>query len=111
VLTAVAGPAVVGFLAVAPATTDDPKADAAGEIIAMEIAADRTREGHGARLLAACVDLSRDGGYSTLHTWASADDEARTRFLNSAGFGPTGQRRTLGALHGEVVEHLWRTAL
>lgn len=117
VITAMAGPDVVGFLAFAPAElpadlpagTVDPQP---AEIITLEVTKDRTRAGHGARLLAACADLAREAGYDGLVTWSSRDDEARTRFLTSAGFAPAGLRRTLttGAAD-EVVENLWRATL
>lgn len=112
VLSAVAGPVVVGFLALAPVELD-ARLDItdAAEIIALEVDAEHTRQGHGARLLAACVDLAREAGVATLVAWVSAEDAPRTRFLTSAGFGPTGLRRTLSTGHGDVVEHLWRTEL
>lgn len=113
VLTACAGADVVGFLAFAPAEAQLP--EAAGtepvEVIALEVSAARTREGHGARLLAACADLAGEAGATSMSTWAGPDDDARTRFLDSAGFAPAGQRRTLDAPGGEVVEHLWFTLI
>lgn len=105
VLTACAGAEVVGFVAFAPATApaeglgvdgDGEGGAAAGaEILTLEVDPDRTREGHGSRLLAACADTVRDGGGTRIQTWAHDGDEPRTRFLSSAGFAPAGLRRTL----------------
>ncbi len=110
VLTAQAGADIVGFLAFAPAG-EVQLPDSAGaepvELLALEVAADRTREGHGSRLLAACVDLVREAGGTSLVTWAGQDDDARTRFLGSAGFAPAGPRRALGTGVVDVVENCW----
>ncbi|WP_413453098.1 GNAT family N-acetyltransferase [Georgenia phoenicis] len=110
VLTACAGAEVVGFLAFAPVEGVDLP-DAAGdvplEVLALEVTASHTREGHGSRLLAACVDLARDAGATSLLTWAGQTDDARTRFLSSAGFAPAGPRRVLATGAGEVVESCW----
>ncbi|WP_324653278.1 GNAT family N-acetyltransferase [Georgenia sp. H159] len=110
VLTAVAGADVVGFLACAPAT-DVPLPDTAGdepvEVLTLEVDTSRTREGHGSRLLAACADLAREVGGTALVTWAAQDDDARTRFLSTAGFAPAGPRRVLDAAGTEVVESCW----
>src|SRR6187431_2846890 len=48
VFVATDGPRVVGFAALAPT-----------EIIALEVAPEHRRQGHGSRLLAACVDTLR----------------------------------------------------
>lgn len=110
VLTACAGAEVVGFLAFAPATGVELP-DAAGEVplevLALEVEASHTREGHGSRLLAACVDLSREAGATSLVVWAGQEDDARTRFLSSAGFAPAGPRRVLTTGAGDVVESCW----
>ncbi len=110
VLTALARAEVVGFLAFAPAEAAELPESAGTEpveVIALEVSAARTREGHGARLLAACADLAGEAGATSMSTWAATEDEARTRFLDSAGFAPAGQRRTLSPPGGDVVEHLW----
>ncbi|TNC16790.1 GNAT family N-acetyltransferase [Georgenia sp. 311] len=110
VLTALAGGEVVGFLAYAPAG-DVSLPESAGtdpvEVLALEVRAGHTREGHGSRLLAACADLVRDSGGTCLVTWSGQEDEARTRFLGSAGFAPAGPRRALGTGAVDVVESCW----
>lgn len=115
VLSACDGSLVVGFAAFAPAgditlpaAGSDPVTDAT-EILALEVVADHARHGHGSRLLAACADLAVEAGVTTLVTWAAADDDARTKFLNSAGFAPAGLRRELTTHDGSVVEHCWYT--
>lgn len=110
VLTACAGVEVVGFLAYAPADgveLPDSAGDVPVEVLALEVTASHTREGHGSRLLAACVDLARDAGATSLVTWAGQADDPRTRFLSSAGFAPAGPRRVLATAAGEVVESCW----
>ncbi|MEE6280293.1 GNAT family N-acetyltransferase [Georgenia sunbinii] len=113
VLAACDGSLVVGFAAYAPAAAVElpaagPVTDAV-EILALEVVADHTRHGHGSRLLAACVDLATDAGAGTLLTWATDDDDPRTRFLHSAGFAPGGLRRELPTPGGTIVEHCWYT--
>lgn len=127
VLVAVAGPTMVGFAALVPtverplnADVADPSADTASahgnarmEIIGLEVDPRRTGEGHGSRLLAACADIASEAGAEMLQIWTAREDEARTRFLSSAGFGPTGLRRMLqGADGGSPIEEIcWYTAL
>ena len=113
VLVACDGATVVGFAASAPAT------DAAGtvEVLALEVLPEHRRAGHGSRLLAACVDLARDGGLGHLRTWVLGDDAVREQFLSSAGLGPDGVRRELGlgagtdGLTRAVLEHRWGAEL
>lgn len=110
VLTALAGARFVGFLAFAPAEGASLPEDAGAEpveVLALEVDAEETRQGHGSRLLAACVDLAREAGATALTTWASQDDDARTRFLGSAGFAPAGARRELGTDQVRIVESRW----
>ncbi|MEE6296469.1 GNAT family N-acetyltransferase [Georgenia wangjunii] len=123
VLTACAGAEVVGFVAFAPAAVDEAAVDeaapgatragAGAEILSLEVDVDHTREGHGSRLLAACADTVRDGGGTKIQTWARDGDEARTRFLSSAGFAPAGVRRTLDVpdARAPLVEIAWYAAL
>jgi GNAT superfamily N-acetyltransferase len=78
---------VVGYAAWGPC--QDPDADAVtGELLALEIDPDRTRQGHGSRLMAAAVDLARESGTMSAVAWTLLDDEPRRAFLQSAGWGP-----------------------
>jgi GNAT superfamily N-acetyltransferase len=53
------------------------------------------RRGHGSRLLAACVDLWRDDGFTTALAWAFDADTVMRAFLTSAGWAPDGATRAL----------------
>lgn len=94
VLVACDGPRVVGFAASAPIEGDGSGSGV--EVVALEVDPDARRGGHGSRLLAACVDVARDGGASHLQTWVLEGDEAREQFLAGAGLGPDGTVRELG---------------
>lgn len=109
VLVALHASTVVGFALVVPGdplSLDGGEEVPAGALIA-ELLIDRdfTRSGHASRLLAAIAELSKA---ENLRAWARPEDEARTRFLHSAGFAPSGIRRTLEKPDGSLlVEHLW----
>lgn len=81
------------------------------EILALEIRPGAERVGHGARLLAACADLARDAGGTALSVWTMRGDDARQRFLDSAGFAPTGRRREIPVGSAEAVQDEWWAAL
>ncbi len=100
VFVACDGPRVVGFAAIAPA-----------EIIALEVAPEHRRLGHGSRLLAACVDTMRVTGSAEIRTWAIAGDDAREAFLAGAGMGEGGLLRTFDGPRGEFTERMWRAGL
>jgi GNAT superfamily N-acetyltransferase len=101
VFVATDGPHVVGFAALA----------SAGEIVALEVAPEHRRAGHGSRLLAACVDTVRIQGGTTLRAWALQGDDAREAFLADAGLGEGGVRRGMDGPDGEIVERMWRATL
>ena len=109
VLAALEGNAVVGFPALAPAEPIDGAP--AHEIVALEVAPDRTRAGHGSRLLAACVDVLRQLGAPDVLVWCVRGDEPRTRFLSSAGFAPLGVRRSFDVAGSELVQLAWHAGL
>ncbi|GAB2459982.1 GNAT family N-acetyltransferase [Xylanimonas ulmi] len=105
VLVALAGPAVVGFTAVAP-----------GQLLALEVDPAHRRRGHGSRLLSAAVDRLRADGADAVVTWVLDGDEARERFLGQSGLGPDGPERALAVgLEADgvrsVVEHRWSALL
>lgn len=116
VLVAMHGPRLVGFASVAPVVAPAGSGDDSpgGEILALEVAPDERRRGHGSRLLAAVVDLLRDEDHATsVQTWVIAGDVAREQFLGSSGMGDVGARRVLGEQDDprEITEHLWGAAL
>ncbi|PKQ25677.1 MAG: GNAT family N-acetyltransferase [Actinobacteria bacterium HGW-Actinobacteria-4] len=98
VFAACDGPHVVGFAALA----------AGGEIVALEVAPEHRRAGHGSRLLAACVDTLRMTGTENIRAWALRGDDAREAFLRQAGFAEGGVARTLETPTGEVTERMWQ---
>ncbi|PFG19343.1 GNAT family N-acetyltransferase [Serinibacter salmoneus] len=113
VLVAMAGPHLVGFAAVTPARrADDPTVVAetdggwTAEITALEVDPATRREGHGSRLLAAVVDLSREAGAHHVAAWTLQGDEPRLAFLRGAGLEEAGLRRTLPLPTGEATEVL-----
>lgn len=104
--------AVAGFALVVPAPALGLEAgsiEEGSEIAELLVDPDFARSGHGSRLLQAIADTS---GSATLRIWAGAEDEARLRFLQSAGFAPAGLRRCLEPEGGEpILQHLWWAAL
>ena len=104
VLAALAGPEVVGFAAFGPA--EDPDLDTAvdAEVAALCVSPDRTRAGHGSRLVNATVDYLVGDGFLHAHVWlaaAGAGDDRLRRFLTDAGWAEDGARRELD-LHGDA---------
>jgi GNAT superfamily N-acetyltransferase len=94
---------LVGFAATGPA--DDPDSDlvADGAITTFHVDPDHTRQGHGSRLLHACVDTLRSDGFSRSVAWLfSADDPLRS-FLVEAGWAPDGAHRELDLYGDEAV--------
>jgi len=67
------------------------------------------RRGHGSRLLAACIDLSREGGANKGIMWIPQQDSVTESFLTSAGWGLDGRRRTLDTGDGLVQEAALQT--
>lgn len=94
------GPHVVGFAALAPS-----------EIVALEVAPEHRRLGHGSRLLSACVDTLRLTDATEVRAWALEGDEERESFLVTAGFGEGGVRRVLEGPAGDLPERMWRASL
>jgi ribosomal protein S18 acetylase RimI-like enzyme len=91
-LVACAGTQVVGAAAIGP--SQDPDAGpATGEVTLLAVHPDARRQGHGSRLLNACVDLLREAGAEAVAAWLLADDEATRAFLGASGFGPDGAYR------------------
>ena len=100
VFVATDGPNVVGFAALA--TT---------EIVALEVAPEHRRAGHGSRLLAACVDTLRLASADEVRAWSLEGDTAREAFLTGSGMDIGGVRRVLDGPDGPLAERLWRASL
>lgn len=115
VLVACDGPSVVGFASIAPlpAPEDSPLDTPGGEVLALEVAPSSQRAGHGARLLAAAVDLLREDGAGHVQTWVLDGDTGRAEFLASAGLAADDAVRVLATGTGpdgtelSVTEHRW----
>ena len=97
VLVAVAGAGrVVGFAAIGP--SDDPDAAGGEDALVAEFVVDPAArgQGHGSRLLNACVDTFRADGFVRATWWVrSTDDDLRT-FVTGAGWAPDGAHREIG---------------
>ena len=104
VLVALAGDELIGFAALAPASDPDLVAALDAELHSFCVAPDRTRRGHGSRLVNASVDVLRAAGFAHLHVWLT-DREAQLRsFLEKAGWADDGARRSLDLRgDGEVL--------
>jgi GNAT superfamily N-acetyltransferase len=86
---------VVGFAAAGPATDEDrwPRTDAS--LYELRVLPDRTRQGHGGRLLHAVASTLADDGFQTMSTWVLSADDALRAFLESAGWALDGARADL----------------
>lgn len=91
-LVACAGQQVVGFAATGP-TQDPDGTPTTGEILALGVHPGARRQGHGSRLLNACVDLLRDAGADTVHAWLLSVHEDTRAFLDASGLHPDGAFR------------------
>ena len=92
---------VVGFVAFAPGSPDEPGA----EIVTLLVEPRWGRRGHGSRLLAAAVDLLRSDGTDRVLAWLPEGDQASARFYLSAGWAPDGVVRTLES-SGEILREV-----
>ena len=115
VVVALDGATVAGFAAYGPAELDrDEKPFPDGptaELLALLVEPRWGRRGHGSRLLAAVVDLTRVTGTVRLQTWLPDADEVTARFLEAAGWAPDGWARTLDTGAGQLRQHRWHTVL
>ncbi|MCB0913541.1 MAG: GNAT family N-acetyltransferase [Propionibacteriaceae bacterium] len=90
VLVALGAERVVGFAALGP--SDDPDAAAGADALVAEFVVDPVaqRNGHGSRLLNACVDTLRADGFTRATWWVQAGDDVLRRFLTEAGWAADG---------------------
>lgn len=106
VWVATEGPAVVGFAAAGPASTED-LADATGtapddaavigSVATLLIEPRWGRRGHGGRLLVEAAAALRAGGYERGVAWVPERDTPSRRFYARAGWEPDGTLRVLDA--------------
>lgn len=104
VLVALERNTVRGFAITSP--SEDPDSDPVldGEISELTIDPDHTGQGHGSRLLQACVDTLRADRFRRAVTWLNSTDDALRAFLGSAGWAADGAHRELDLRgDGEVL--------
>lgn len=100
VLVALERNAVRGFAVTGPSPDPDSDPIADGEVSELVVHPDHTRQGHGSRLLHACVDTLRADRFVRGTTWLTTTDDVLRTFLTEAGWGPDGAHRELD-LHGD----------
>ena len=95
VLVALERNRVTGFAITSPAL--DPDCDPVVDAELMELTVDAAErgQGHGSRLLQACVDTMVADRFRRTVLWATATDDALRGFLESAGWAPDGAHREL----------------
>ena len=86
---------VVGFVSAGPASDADRWPGTDAEIYEFRVSPERTRQGHGSRLLHAAADTLLSDGFHTVSTWALEADTVVRRFLESAGWAADGARGEL----------------
>jgi GNAT superfamily N-acetyltransferase len=115
VLVALERTEVVGFAAYGPAElAAGEQPDPAGpttEIATLLVEPRWGRRGHGSRLLAAVVDLTRATGAARLSAWLPEADEVSAGFYASAGWAPQGWVRTLETGGAPLREVRWHALL
>jgi ribosomal protein S18 acetylase RimI-like enzyme len=86
---------VTGFAAFGPAGDPDlwPATDA--EVFALHVDPERVRQGHGSRLVNACVDTLVEAGFTTVHVWVPEEENALRSFFEASGWRPDGARREI----------------
>lgn len=97
VMVATAGPTLVGFVAFGPSADGDAHPVTDAELVALHVDPSARGGGHGSRLLNAAADVLGERGFTSLRAWVPQPDEARLRFLASAGFTADGAARVLDA--------------
>lgn len=112
VLVATNDDAAVGFVAFGqPADMPETEEGDFREILALEVADEARQSGHASRLLAAVADMvGRDSG-TELRVWLVPAEEQKIRFFQSAGFAPSGIRRSLDVAGNNLIQHLWVAVL
>ncbi len=100
VLVALGAERVVGFAALGP--SDDPDAEEGSDALVAEFAVDPVahRQGHGSRLLNACVDALRADGFARATWWVQASDDVLRAFLAEAGWEPDGAHTEVAMVEG-----------
>jgi GNAT superfamily N-acetyltransferase len=95
VLVALGRNSIKGFAVTEPSSDPDcdPVADA--EVSEFVIDPEAVSNGHGSRLLQACVDTMRQDRFSRGTVWLSSTDDSLRKFLVEAGWAADGAHREL----------------
>lgn len=102
VLVAVTQEAVVGFATTVPSDDPDAARNTDGLIAEFRVGPEARGQGHGSRLLHACVDTLRADGFGLATCWVGSTDDALRRFLTESGWAPDGSHREIGLADGSV---------
>jgi GNAT superfamily N-acetyltransferase len=86
---------VAGFLSAGPAGDADRWPGTDAEIYEFRVAPDRTRQGHGGRLMHAAAETLLGDGFRTVSIWLPEADAVTRGFLESAGWAADGARGEL----------------
>ncbi len=86
---------VVGFASAGPATDADRWPGTDAEVYELRILPERTRHGHGSRLLHALAETLVEDGFRTACMWALEADASLRRFLESSGWAADGAHAEL----------------
>ena len=86
---------VVGFASAGPATDADRWPGTDAEIYEFRVSPERTRQGHGGRLLHAVADTLVSDGFRTMSAWMLEADAVLRDFLAAAGWAADGARAEL----------------
>jgi GNAT superfamily N-acetyltransferase len=87
---------LVGFATTTPSTDPDATTGEDGLIDEFVVDPPAQRQGHGSRLLHACVDTLRADGFVRATWWVMSTDDPVRRFLTEAGWAPDGGWREIG---------------
>jgi GNAT superfamily N-acetyltransferase len=85
----------VGFASAGPATDADRWPGTDAEVYELRILPERTRHGHGSRLLHAIAETLVEDGFRTACMWALEADASLRRFLESSGWAADGAHAEL----------------
>lgn len=108
-LVAVAESRVVGMAATG--LSEDGDLPAAGELLSLLVHPNWPAQGHGSRLVAACVASWRDANRTDAIAWSFEGDKKLQAFLEGAGFGFDGVTRALSGPDGDLQQVRLRTTL
>jgi ribosomal protein S18 acetylase RimI-like enzyme len=81
------------------------------ELLTLAVDPKHRGRGHGSRLMSAFADTARASGAADAFTWCPEPNTALAAFLESAGWGPDGGRRSLVHDDTQVAEVRFVTSL